>query len=176
MNFFCHLTIVIPRLSCLFNMANAVSSTVELVHSRTSNCASSFNFAMCDFASMCLPWELVPCSERCRRTWWNTIHMMPALLVSSIPQCKRKCHEVACREFFDPITHLEPRFFDAPQASKTICKVRLVKSQTKSSSLLEDIILSSNKVFIDWESDMAIRRWRLGYSGWETVQGDIIIE
>jgi len=39
------LTIVIPRLPCLFRMAKAVSSTVELGNSVTSEGVNSFNFA-----------------------------------------------------------------------------------------------------------------------------------
>ena len=41
MNFLCEFTIVIPRLPCLFGMAKAVSSTVALVISETSDCHSS---------------------------------------------------------------------------------------------------------------------------------------
>jgi len=57
MNFFCDLTIVIPQLPCLFNMANAVSSTVELVNSETSNSVSLFNFAMCALPASVSPWS-----------------------------------------------------------------------------------------------------------------------
>jgi len=57
MNFFCNLIIVIPRLPCLFNMGNAVSSTVVLVNSETSHSVSSFNFAMCAFAASVSPWS-----------------------------------------------------------------------------------------------------------------------
>jgi len=85
MIFLCKLTIVIPRLPCLFKMAKAVSLTVELVNSVTSDSVNSFNFAMWAFASKCFPIELVPCSDGWRRTWWQTIHMMPGLPVSSIP-------------------------------------------------------------------------------------------
>jgi len=87
LNFLCKLTIVILRLPSLFKMAKAVSSTVVLVNSVTSDSVNSFNFAMWAFASKCFPIELVPCSDGWRRTWWQTIHMMPGLPVSSIPQC-----------------------------------------------------------------------------------------
>jgi hypothetical protein len=40
------LTIVIPRIPRLFRMAKAVSSTVELVNSVTSDYVISVNFAM----------------------------------------------------------------------------------------------------------------------------------
>jgi len=66
--FLCELTIRIPRLPCRFNMANTVSSTVELVNSVTSDSVNSFNFAICAFASKCLPIELVTRSDGWRRT------------------------------------------------------------------------------------------------------------
>jgi len=46
MIFLCRHTIVIPRLPCLIKMAKAVSSTVELVNSVTSDTVNSFNLAM----------------------------------------------------------------------------------------------------------------------------------
>jgi len=82
------LTMEIPRLPCLLRMAKAVSSTVELVNSVTSYPVNSFNFAMWAFASKCFPIEPLPCSDGWRRTWWHTIHMMPGLPFSAIPQCK----------------------------------------------------------------------------------------
>jgi len=88
----CELTIVIPRLPCLFSMAKTLSSTVELVNSVTADSANSFNFAMWAFTSKCYPIELVPCSDGWQRTWWQTIHMMPELSFSSIPQCKYNRH------------------------------------------------------------------------------------
>jgi hypothetical protein len=84
----CKLTVVIPRLPCLFRMAKAVSSTVELVNYVTSVSVDSCKFAMSAFASKCFPIELVPCSNGWRESWWQTIHMMPGLPLSSIPQCK----------------------------------------------------------------------------------------
>jgi len=81
-------TIVIPRLPYLFRMAKAVSSIVELANSVTSDSVNSFNFAIWAFASKCFPIELVQCSDGLRRIWWQRIHMMPGLPVSSIPQCK----------------------------------------------------------------------------------------
>jgi len=82
------ITIVIPRLSCLFKMAKAVSSTVVLVNPVTSVSVNSFNFAMWAVASQCFPIELVSCSDGWQRNWWQTIHMMPWLPVASIPQRK----------------------------------------------------------------------------------------
>jgi len=88
LTFLCKLTIVIPRLPCLFRMAKAVSSTVELINSVTSDSIHSFNFTMWAFASKCFTIVLVPYSDGWRRTWWQTIQMMPGLPVSSIAQCK----------------------------------------------------------------------------------------
>ena len=82
------LTIVIPRLPCLFTIAKAVSSTVVLVNLVTSLSVHSFNFAMWSFAIKCFPIELVPCSDGWRRTWWQMIHIIPGRPVASIPQCK----------------------------------------------------------------------------------------
>jgi len=69
MVFLCELTIVIPQLSSLFKMAKAVSSTVEVVNSVTSDSVNLFNFAMWAFASNYFPIELVSCSDGCRRAW-----------------------------------------------------------------------------------------------------------
>jgi hypothetical protein len=46
MIFVCELTIVIPRLQCLLRMAKAVSSTVELLNSVTSDSVNVLYFAM----------------------------------------------------------------------------------------------------------------------------------
>jgi len=62
-NFIWDLTIVIPQLPCLFSIAKAVSSTVDIVNSDTSDSVNLSNFAMCAFASMCYPIELVPWSD-----------------------------------------------------------------------------------------------------------------
>jgi len=64
----CELTVVIPRLPCIFRITNAVASTVELVNSVTSDGMNSFNFASRAFASKCFPMELVPCSDGWRMT------------------------------------------------------------------------------------------------------------
>ena len=61
--FLCELPIGIPRLPCHFSMAKAVSATVELINSVTSDTVNLFNFAICAFASKCLPFELGPCSD-----------------------------------------------------------------------------------------------------------------
>jgi len=84
----CELTIVVPRLPCHFRIANSVSSNVELVNSVTPDSVNLFNLTMWVLASKCFPMELVPCSDGWRRTCWQTIHMIPGLPLSSIPQCK----------------------------------------------------------------------------------------
>jgi len=68
MIFLCKLTIVILQLPCLIRRAKAVSSTIELVNSVTSDSAYLFNFVMRTFSSKCCPIELVPCSDGLRRT------------------------------------------------------------------------------------------------------------
>jgi len=87
-NFLCTVTIVIPRLPCLFSMAKAVSLTVELVNWLNSDSVNLFNFAMCAFASRCFLIEVVPCSDGWWKPWWQMIHMMQGLPVASIPQGK----------------------------------------------------------------------------------------
>ena len=55
MNLLCEPTNVIPRLSCLFSMAKAVSSPVEVVNSVTSESVNSFNCAMCALCQQVFP-------------------------------------------------------------------------------------------------------------------------
>ena len=62
-NSHCEHTILIPRLPCLFRVANAASSTVELVYLVSSDSVDSFNVAMWPSVSKCFPIELVPCSD-----------------------------------------------------------------------------------------------------------------
>jgi len=176
MDFFCELTVEIRWLPSLFNMGKSVSSTGLLVNSETSNSVNSFNFPMCAFLSKCFPMELFLYSDGRRRTRWHTIHMMTGLPVSSIAQCKLKCHERECLELFQAIGRFERTFITAHQASNMICKVRSLKSQIKMHSFLEDIITYSNKVFIDLESDMVVWIWKLCNCSWETVKSYIIAE
>jgi len=123
MNFFCELTILIPWLPCLFNKANAVSSTVVLDESETSDSVNSFNFAMCTFASNCFHMEQVPWFDGWRRTWWQMLLMIRALLVSLILQCIHNHHEGAYLESFHSIECSEPTFIEAHQVSNKNCKV-----------------------------------------------------
>jgi hypothetical protein len=126
--FLCKLTILNPRLPCHFKMANAVSWTVELVHSVTSVSVYSFNIVLWAFASECFPIELVPCSDGWRSTWWQTIHLMSGLPVTSILQCKQNRHDGAYLEWFQAIGRLEPSFIEAHQTSNIICNVTSFKS------------------------------------------------
>jgi len=127
-------TIVISRLPCLIRMANAVTSTVELVNSVTSDAVNSFNFVMWAFASKFFLIQLVPCSDGWRRTWWQTIHIMPGLPVSSIPQCKSNRHEGTWLELFPAIGHFESIFTEPHHASEMISKVKSLKSQINTHS------------------------------------------
>jgi hypothetical protein len=88
--------------------------------------------------------------------------MMPWLPVSSNPQWRWNHQEGKCLDLFQAIGRFEPTFIEAYQASKMICKVRSLKSQVQTTSFLEEIITSSNEVFQDFESDMAIEFSTLG--------------
>jgi hypothetical protein len=57
------LMIVIPYLPYVFRMAKAVSSTVDLVNSDTSDSGNWFYFVMYASANKCFPIELVSCSD-----------------------------------------------------------------------------------------------------------------
>jgi len=174
-NFLCKLTIGIPRLPCRLSLAKAVSSTVELVHLVTSDTLNLFNFAIRAFASKCLPIELVPCTDGWQRTWWQTIHILPGLPVSSIPQCKLNLHKGACRELFQGICRVEPTFIEAHQTSKIMCNVRSLKSRIKTCSFFEDTMTSDNEVFRDFVSDTTGGNWTVGNLIWVTVKGYVIV-
>jgi len=79
-NFHRECTILIGPVPYLFSVAQAISSTVELVNCKTSDLVNSFNYAMCIYVTSCFPIELVPCSERWWRTWYQKIHIRPGLL------------------------------------------------------------------------------------------------
>ena len=61
---------------------------------------------------------------------------------------------------------------EAHQASKMICKVRSLKSRIKTHSFLEEIITSSNEVFKDCVSDMAVEIQKLGNPTRETAENN----
>jgi len=62
------------------------------------------------------------------------------------------------------------------QPSNLICTVRLLKSPIKSCSLLEEIGTSSKKVFIKFESNIAVGSWKLDNSTSETVKSYMIVK
>jgi len=174
MNILGELTIVIPQLPCIFSMAKAISSTIQLVNSVSSNSVNLFDFATCAFATECFTIQLVPCSDGWRRTWWLMRHMMPVMQVSSILQCKSNCQEGACLELFQAIGCFEPTFMEAYQALIMICNVRLLKSRIKTTWLFEHIPTSSKVVLRDFESVMVVELWKLCNSSWETVKWCLI--
>jgi len=155
----CELTVVIPQLPCLLMEAKAVSSTVELVNSVTSDSVHSIDFAMLAFASKYPPIELVPYSDGWQRTWWQTTHMMPRLLGFSILQCKYNRHKGACPDLFQATECFEPTFIEAHHASKMICTVRSLKSWIKTCSFLEEIIPSSGEVCKEYKSNITVGSW-----------------
>jgi hypothetical protein len=157
MIFVCELTIVIPWLQRLLRMVKAVSSTVELLNSVTSDSVNGLYFAMWAFGSKPFPIELVSCSDGWQRTWWHTIHMMPGLLVSSVAQCNWNHHEVASLELFLAIGRFKVTFIDAHHASKMIWKVMSLNLRIKTRSLLVEIMTSSNEVLKVFESDLAVK-------------------
>jgi len=57
-----------------------------------------------------------------------------------------------------------------------ICNVWLLKLRKKAPSFWEDIITFTTKVFIDWESDMAVGIWKLCNASWKMVKSYIIVE
>jgi len=174
--FLCECTTVIRWLPCLFTMAKAVSSTNELVNSVTSNSVNSCKFAMWSFASKCFPYELFPWFDGWRRTWWQTIHMIPGLPVSSIPQCKYNRHQDACLESFQAIGCIGPTFIEAHRASDMICKARSLKPQIMTCSFLEEIITSRNEVIRDFEHDMAVGIRKLYKPTQDTAKSYVIVK
>jgi len=176
MDILCELTVVIPRLLYLFRLANTVSSTVELLNPVTSHSVDSFNIVMWAFAGRCFPNEQVPCCDGWQRTWWQMIHMIPWLPVSSILQCKKNRHEDVCLEFFLAIGHFAPTSIDGHQALKMICKVRSLKSRIKTHSLLEEIITFSIKLCKDIESDMAVELRNLSNPTWVAAERKVIVQ
>jgi len=172
MIFLSEFTIVIPQLPCVFRMAKAVLSTFELVNSVTSDSVNPFNFVMWACARKCSPIELVPFSDGWWRTWWQMIHMMPGLPVSSNLQWKLNHHKGACLELYQALGPFQSTFIETHQALKIICKVRSLKSRIKTSLLLEVIITSSNEVFKDSESDMVVEIRKLGNLTRKTSESD----
>jgi hypothetical protein len=177
MIFFLEVTIVMCPLPCLFRMAKAVSFTIELVNSVTSYYVNSINFETWAFASFCFLNRLVPCSDGWRGTWWQMIHIFPRLPVSSNPRCKFNPHEDTCLELFRAIGLFHPTFIEPNQPLTMMCNVRAPKSQmTLTHSSLNEIITSSNKVFKDFESEMAVGSRKLGHPTWQAARSNVTIK
>jgi len=174
-NFLCQLAVVIPRLPGLFRIAKASSSTVELVNSETLDSVTSFNFAMWAFARNCFPIQLVPCSDGWQRTWWQLIHMIPGIPVSSIPLCKLNRHGDACLEILPAIGCFEATWIEAHPASKIICKLRLLNSWIKIRSFLEVIITTSCELYNDCQSNRAVGIRNLGNLNRESAESNVIV-
>jgi hypothetical protein len=168
-------TIVIALLPSLIRMAKAVSSTVELVNSVTSNSINPFYFAMWAFTSKSFPIELVPCSDRWLRTWWSSIHIMPGLPVFWLPQCKSNHNEGACRKSFPAICRCESAFFEAYQTLNMIGKGWSLKSSIKRCSCLEEIITSRKVVLKNFQFDIAVKITKLGNSTRKTDKSNVTV-
>ena len=162
-NYLCEPSIRIPRFPCLISMAKAVLSTVKLVNCFTFDSVDSFRFAMCGLSSKPWPIALDPGSAGQRRTSWQMLHMMPRLLVSSIPQWKYNHHKGLCLESFQATGRLQPVSIEAHQASSMIGKVRSYQSWIKTHSVLEDILTCSRNVFDEFESDITGGNWNLWF-------------
>jgi len=174
--FLCELTMLISQLPWLFRMAKAVSSTIELVNPVTSDSVNLFHIMMWAFASKCCAIEQGPCSDGWQRTWWQMIHLIPGRPVSSIPLWKFNHHEDACLESFQVIGRFKPLFIEAQQASKTICKVRSLKSRMKTPPFLEDMITSSIELCQHFESNMAVGIRLPSNPTWATAERHVIVQ
>ena len=98
--------------------------------------------------------------------------MMPGLPDSSIPQCKYNRHKSACVEALQATGRFEPTFIEAHHASKMIRKVMSLKSRIKPRSFLEEIITSSNEVFKNFVSNMAVHIRKLGNTTRKTAENN----
>jgi hypothetical protein len=88
--------------------------------------------------------------------------MIPGLPGSSIPQCKLNGYEYTYLVLFPAKGHFEASFIEAHQPSMMIGKLTLLKSRIQTPLFLEEIITSTNEVFKDFESDMAVAIRKLG--------------
>jgi len=70
----------------------------------------------------------------------------------------------------------ECTIIEALQSSKKIGKVRSLKSRIKTHSFLENNITSSNEVFKDFESAMAVGIRKLGNQNPETAESYVIVK
>jgi len=63
-----------------------------------------------------------------------------------------------------------------PRSLKMICNTCSLKSWIKTHPLLEEIITSSNKAFIDFESEILIGIWKLSNWIWEIVKSNVLLK
>jgi hypothetical protein len=102
--------------------------------------------------------------------------MIPRLPLSSISQCKLTHHDDRCIEIFQALAHFEPTYIESQQTSKTICKVRSLKSRIKTVSFLAEIITSSSEIFKNVESDIVVGINKLGNPTQVTAESIVIVQ
>jgi hypothetical protein len=176
MNFLCELTITIPQHSCLFSIAKALSSTVELVNVVTSDSVNMFNYALCAFAHKCLPIELLPSADGWERNWCQMRHRMPELPDSSIPLWNVTHHQGTCLDLFQAIGCFEPTVKQAHQTSKMICKTKLLKSRLQALPLVQDLIISYTQVLKDFEFYVDVAIWKLSNSTSVAIKSKVTLK
>jgi hypothetical protein len=84
------------------------------------------------------------------------IHVMPGVLVASMPLCQSHRHDSACLELFQPTGRVKPSFIEAHQESNIFCNIRWLKSQLKTWSFVPEIITLSKGMIKDYKSDIAV--------------------
>jgi len=104
------------------------------------------------------------------------MRMNPGLPFSLIPQCKSNCHEDAYRQLFQATGHFKPTLIEAHQASKKICNVRSLKARQKTQSFLQQIIVCSIEVFIDFESGMVGQIRNLGIATCASAESIVVVQ
>jgi len=156
MNFVCKLTIVIPRLFCLFSQTKAVSVTVELFKSVSSDSTNSFHFVMCAWASKWFLIKMVPYSDRWSRTWWQMIHIMQGLQDFGILQCELNCHNGTWLRSIPVVDRFLRTLREAHKALQMIWIIRLHQSWIWTHSVMENIVTYSIMVSEDYESNITV--------------------
>jgi hypothetical protein len=102
------------------------------------------------------------------------IYTIPGLPVSSIPVHTVNCHHDVQLELFEPMGHFEEIFIEAYHASNMMCLVRSLLSSINTHSFAEEIITSSNEVFIDFVSGMVVGIRKLSNPTRPTAQSNVI--
>ena len=147
-----------------------------MVNSVTSNSVNLFSFVIYTMTRKCCPTELDPRSDAWWSCWCQPIHMTPGLQVSSIPQWKLNCHNVACHDLFQAMEQFEPPFIEDHKSQNIIWNVRSLKSRISTHSILEEIKISWNEVFEDVKSDISTGVYMLGKCNRESVKGYNIVQ